>query len=190
MVRDKSAIRKEALKRRDSITHSTKAQKDNAIITKLLSLSIFSYAYKILLYASFKSEVDTTNLIKYCLSQGKHVVLPKVDAGKKLLMLYEIKDISELNRGYMSIPEPNANNDRLMSVNEMDIIIVPCVAFDAHCNRLGYGKGFYDRLLTQTDSNIVGLAYEEQMETSLPVGQHDIKMDIIVTDERIIICNG
>ena len=116
--------------------------------------------------------------------------MPKVDAGKKLLMLYEIKDISELNRGYMSIPEPIANNDRLMAVNEIDIIIVPVVAFDAHCNRLGYGKGFYDRLLTQADSNIVGLAYEEQMETSLPVGQYDIKMDIIVTDERIIVCNG
>jgi 5-formyltetrahydrofolate cyclo-ligase len=190
MLLDKSAIRKEALKRRDDITHSAKSQKDSAITAKVLSLDVLIPAYKILLYASFKSEVDTTNLIKYCLSQGKHVVLPKVDAKKMLLMLYEIKDISELNRGYMGIPEPNANIDNLRFVNDMDIIIVPGVAFDSHCNRLGYGKGFYDRLLAEADGSVVGLAYEEQMDESLPAGQHDIRMDIIVTDERIITCNG
>jgi 5-formyltetrahydrofolate cyclo-ligase len=129
-------------------------------------------------------------------------VLPRVDKQNNELKIYEIKDTEELVKGYFGIPEPNVSADisanisesRRMNVEHMDLILVPGVAFDEQCNRLGYGKGFYDKLLSRVRGQgssvkcLIALAYEEQIVGSIPSESHDIKMDKIITDKRIIEC--
>lgn len=188
---DKGAIRREVLRRRNSITKEEKKTKDEFIRNTVIGLPEFVNARTVLLYASYKSEVDTFELMKYCFSNAKIVTLPKVDPLSSELEIYEIKDLSELASGYQNIPEPNVpENRRVMQVSDIDLIIVPGVAFDDQCNRLGYGKGFYDKMLSEKSSPAIALSYEEQIVNSVPAQPHDIKMDIIVTDKRIITCNG
>lgn len=200
MLTGKSDIRKYILSRRDSIHEEIRKDKDREIKERLLALSEFKASHKILLYASFRSEVDTFDLLKYCVAHGKVVVLPRVDKQDNELKIYEIKDTEELVKGYFGIPEPNVSADisesRRMNVEHMDLIIVPGVAFDEQCNRLGYGKGFYDKLLSGVRGQgsrvkrLIALAYEEQIVESIPSESHDIRMDKIITDKRIIECYG
>ncbi|MBI5213871.1 MAG: 5-formyltetrahydrofolate cyclo-ligase [Nitrospirae bacterium] len=187
--KEKNLIRKEVLSRRDSIIAETKRLNDLKIKEKVLALPEFGAAHKILLYASFRSEVDTLDLLKYCLNSGKVIALPKVDNDNGRLTLYRMEDMNEVVAGYMGIPEPQVHEGRRMPVEEMDLIIVPGVAFDWHCNRLGYGKGFYDKLLARGAKAKVALAYEEQIVEHIPSEPYDIKMDKIITDKRIIDCS-
>jgi 5-formyltetrahydrofolate cyclo-ligase len=193
---DKVFIRRDVLSRRDSMSEEIRKDKDREIKERLLALSEFKASHKILLYASFRSEVDTFKLLQYCIANGKITMLPRVDKQNNELELYEIKDTGELVKGYFGIPEPNVSEDRRMNVEHMDLIIVPGVAFDEQCNRLGYGKGFYDKLLTRVKGQgskvkgLIALAYEEQIVESIPSELHDIKMDKIITDKRIIECHA
>ena len=113
---------------------------------------------------------------------------PKVDKNKHKLILYEIKDVVELSPGYMGIPEPSSGDDRLVNLGEVDLVIIPGAAFDYSGNRLGYGAGYYDILLSEGKRKIpiIALAYEEQLVDSIPSETHDVKVDIIVTDKRVI----
>ena len=199
---DKALIRKDALVRRDAISEELKNAKDGNIRERLLGLQEFSKSAVILLYASLKSEVDTFEAIKYCLSNNKTVVLPKVNRAKDALILYEIRDISELAKGHFGVPEPSVSEDRRRDITGIDVVIVPGVAFDEGCNRLGYGKGFYDKLFSPISNQQsavsnnrrktcrIALAYEEQIVERIPAEPHDMKMDKIITDKRTITCNG
>lgn len=194
MLTCKSDIRKYILSRRDSICEEIRNDKDREIKERLLALPEFKASHKILLYASFRSEVDTFDLLKYCIAHGKVTVLPRVDKQNNELKIYEIKDTGELGKGYFGISEPNVSEDRRINVEHMDLIIVPGVAFDEQCNRLGYGKGFYDKLLSRVRGQgssvrcLIALAYEEQIVESIPSESYDIRMDKIITDKRIIEC--
>lgn len=189
MPADKASIRKIVLSRRNALSVEIRKVKDLKIKEKILALPEFRAAHKILLYASFRSEVDTLDLLKYCVDYGKIIVLPKVDRNNDELTLYRIEDMNEVVAGYMGIPEPQVHAGRRMPVEEMDLIIVPGVAFDGHCNRLGYGKGFYDKLLTRGAKAKIAIAYEEQIVEYIPSEPYDIKMDKIITDKRIIECS-
>jgi len=186
---DKASIRKIVHNRRDALSVEIRKVKDLKIKEKILALPEFRAAHKILLYASFNSEVDTLDLLKYCLDSGKVIALPKVDNDNGRLALYRMEDMNEVAAGYMGIPEPQVPEDRRMHAEEMDLIIVPGVAFDGHCNRLGYGKGFYDKLLAQVAKAKIAPAYEEQIVEDIPSETYDIKMDKIITDKRIIDCS-
>ena len=186
---DKAAIRREALSRRDSIGHDLKKAKDERIMGRVLGLPEFEAARTVLLYVSFKSEVDTIPLIRHCLENGKRVVLPKVDREENELLLFEIKNMEELAPGCFGIPEPSVGRDRKAEVHDMDLVIVPGVAFDERRNRLGYGKGFYDNLLKSKRSPAIALSYEDQIVPALPAESHDVRMDKVVTDKRIINCH-
>ena len=144
---DKKTLRQEILHKRDSIPENIRKEKDTAIRQQIIRLPEFTDAKTILFYASFRSEVDTREMIKISLSHRKQAVLPKVDKENKKLKLYEIKAMSELMQGYMGILEPSVSEERLTGLDDIDLIIIPGAAFDASGNRLGYGAGFYDRLL-------------------------------------------
>lgn len=189
MSADKCSIRREVLSRRDLISNKLRKAKDERIRETLVELPEFKSASKILLYASFRSEVGTVELLKYCLTDGKTTAIPKVDMQNNELRLYEIRDMGELSIGYVGIPEPDVSEDRRMKVEEMDLIIVPGSAFDKRGSRLGYGKGFYDKLLTRAMCKIIALSYEEQVVEFIPSESHDLKVDRIVTEKRIIDCH-
>jgi 5-formyltetrahydrofolate cyclo-ligase len=184
----KKAIRKEILKKRDEIPLEVKVKKNSLIKQRLFSLPEFVSAKTIFFYASFRSEVETLNIIKESLKIGKRVVLPKVNKEKHVLILFEIKDIGELSPGYMGIPEPSLRDDRLLNLDDIALVIIPGAAFDYSGNRLGYGGGYYDILLSEGRKKIpiIALAYEEQLVDKIPSELHDMKVDLIVTDKRVI----
>lgn len=184
----KNDIRKEVLKKRDKISRDVKTIKDLSIKKRLFSLQEFMDAKIVFFYASFKSEVETLTMIKETLDMDKRVILPKVQREESGVRLYEIKDINELLPGYMGIPEPLSQNGYFLSLDEVDLIIIPGVAFDYSGNRLGYGGGYYDMLLAERQKKIpiIALAYEEQLVDKIPSEPHDIRIDMVITDKRLI----
>jgi 5-formyltetrahydrofolate cyclo-ligase len=184
----KKTIRDEVLEKRDRIPHAIKAEKNMLIRNSLYTLPEFLDAKTILFYASFRSEVETHSMIKQALKAGKNLILPKVYKEGHRLLLYELKDLRELNAGFMGIPEPFVPDERIVAIDDIDLIIIPGAAFDYSGNRLGYGAGYYDYLLTERKRKmpVIALAYEEQIVDSIPAEEHDVQVDMIVTDKRVI----
>lgn len=185
---DKKTIREDILRKRDSIDPEIRLKKDNMIMDKVLSSPDFEKANTILYFASFRSEVATLPHIEEALKRGKRIVLPKVDNIERRLILYEILDTKEIKPGFMGIPEPEAVPERQRDINDVDLVIMPGVAFDPDGNRLGYGAGYYDKLLAglRRDIPLIAIAYEEQIVNALPSEDHDVRVNKIVTDKRVI----
>ena len=194
---DKKTLRKEIILRRDSLSPDIRKVKDQAACARLTSMDEYRKAATILLYASFRSEVDTEYLIRQALEDDCIVVLPRCDQSDETLKLFAIREWSDLVPGCWGILEPLEATDRTIDIRSVDIVIAPGVAFDEDCNRLGYGKGYYDKLLSNRESVagvplrplVIGLAYEEQIVPSIPCSPHDMKMDFIITDKRNIYCH-
>ncbi|MBI4710554.1 MAG: 5-formyltetrahydrofolate cyclo-ligase [Nitrospirae bacterium] len=186
----KKYLREKLLKKRDSISLRKRKEKGALIIKRLFRMSEFKKAESILFYASFKSEVDTINCLAAAIAHGKRVALPKVDKKRRRLMLYEIKDASELAPGWMGIPEPAVLRGRKRALKDIDVVVVPGAGFDICGNRLGYGAGYYDKLLSGSKEHIttIAFAFEEQIIPKVPNEGHDIKIDKIVTEKKIIDC--
>ena len=149
----------------------------------------FINAKTIMFYVSTKDEVKTEFMIKDALKLGKKVVVPISDLKKRTLHLSEIKDFdNELEPGVFNILEPEKEFLRPVSAEEVDLVIVPGVAFDEEGDRIGYGMGFYDRFLRTIRKHVpvIGLAYELQIVDDIPVDDTDVTVDKIVTEERII----
>ena len=185
----KKILRKKVLERRDCIPPTLRKQKDILIKQKLFCLPEFKTAKAILFYASFRTEADTTDMIEESLRMGKSVFVPKVDTIEHRLQLYEIKDLMELLPGYMGIPEPSLPDQRrVREIKDVDLAIVPGACFDRFGNRLGYGAGYYDILLSDVKKKIpfIALAYEEQLIDAISPERHDIQVDAIVTDHQVI----
>ncbi len=149
------------------------------------------------MYASFRSEVDTTRFLPDILKLGKRLILPVVDIRHKTLKLYYLYNTSDLRPGYMNIPEPHVNSSHRATLKDIDLVVIPGTGFDCRGNRLGYGGGYYDKLLSyesrqleKADHHIttIALAFEEQIGEEIPSEPHDIKVDMIVTDKRLIHC--
>jgi len=189
-LKEKRLIRKEIIARRDALSITVRKAKDESIKRRLIALPEFIKARTILFYASFRSEVGTLQLLQNSLLNNKTVVLPKVDVQYDGLKLYEMRTMEDLAPGCYGILEPPANEDRSMHAADIDLMIIPGVAFDEHFNRMGYGNGFYDRLLSHKKAPAIALAYEEQIVAHIPVDEHDVKMDKIITDKRIIQHHG
>lgn len=190
---DKAGIRQATLKKRDSLDIQARIAKDLLIKQKLFSLPAFQKAAVVFYFASFRSEVNTLGQIKEALALNKRVILPRVaklDNKTKGLKLYEIKDMADVSPGCMGILEPNTAEDRQRNINDVDFVVMPGVAFDSSCSRLGYGAGYYDKLLSGLKKQIplVALAYEEQIVEAVPVEAHDVKIHRIITDKRTISC--
>lgn len=188
---DKSTIRKRIAGLRDAISEGERQAKDRAIIEKIFGISGFAEAKVVLLYASFRSEVQTGTVIAYALKTGKTTVLPLVNRKEKRLSLRRIRSMEDLTAGYMGIPEPKSTAGEV-DLKSVDCVLVPGVAFDLRCFRIGYGGGYYDRLLGGASPRplLLAPAYEEQVVDDIPVDEHDVRMDMIVTEKRVIECLG
>jgi 5-formyltetrahydrofolate cyclo-ligase len=198
---NKTDVRKDILARIQKIQREIRHSSSLAIAEKLYSLPQFNEAKTVFLYASFGCEVETPALISHCLMRKIKTGLPKVIKADDRLRFFLIRNLEELSPGCWGIHEPPDDEDRAILPAEADIIIVPGVAFDDNCNRLGHGKGYYDRFLGslnrklkpdghEAKSYFAGLAYEEQIVPSLYCGPYDIKMDAVITEKRIIFRNG
>lgn len=179
----KDKIRKKVLDDRFAMALEDRKARSRAIEQRLFSLPEFEAASVILFFASFQSEVDTHFMIRRALAEGKRVVLPKVK-GKELL-LFEIRNFDDdVLPGSWGIPEPERGTR--VSLKDIGLIVVPGAVFDERGNRIGYGGGYYDRMLPGYSGPTVALAYELQVLPSVPADDHDIPIKKIVTEKRVI----
>ena len=186
---DKPALRRKVMAARDALTRDEIRDRSLSISESLTAQPEFMSAMTVLMYVSFRSEVSTRRMIEVALAQGKRVLVPKVDRKARWLKLYEIKDLgSDLQTGYMGIYEPVEGVARHAEASEADLIVMPGVGFDIHGGRLGYGGGYYDRLLetTRQDAALVALAFELQIVDEIPTEPHDKKVDKIITETKVI----
>ena len=179
---DKQSLRKKYLEIRNNI--SNKDAKSNIIFNQIINLKEYQNAQIIAIYKNLKSEVNTNKLIDYSLSIGKTIALPKVTNAN--MKFYKIENNSELLKSNFGVLEPIANDDNYISKDNIDLIIVPGICFDKNKNRLGFGKGYYDRYLLNTKIKKIGICFNEQIIDIVPTSKYDIKMDLIITDREII----
>lgn len=186
----KKVLREKLLKERGLIGPEEKKKKEAAIRKRFYASADFRKAKSILLYASFRSEVDTMPCIRHALELGKEVILPRVEKSAKGLKMFQINDINDLESGYMGIREPKIARTREKRLQDIDMAIVPGAGFDINGNRLGYGAGYYDKLLSNSAEHvvIVAFAFEKQIVRRVPGEAHDVRMDKIITEKRTINC--
>lgn len=182
----KQELRTELQRQRDLLSPDTAAERSSRICSRILEMEPFRSAKVIHSYVpiSHKNEVDTLPLILEAFERGKEVVVPKVAADNQLNH-YRIEKLTDLETGKWGIPEPVRGT--LVSPERFDLIFVPMLAGDIFKNRLGFGKGYYDRLLLKTKAVKIGLLFHFQLfETPIPTDVFDITMDLLVTEEAVI----
>jgi len=188
---EKQKIRKQMLLLRDGMTREEVEFLSKEIIDRVYSMQQFKESNLIMSYVNFRNEVKTVDFIDKCISLGKKVAVPKiVDTGEKRqeIIAVQITGVSHLAKGKFGILEPGEKNLAVIDPSCLDFIVVPGIAFDLNKNRLGFGKGFYDRFLSRTNTRCikVGLAYEMQIIESLPFSHYDIPLDFVVTEKRML----
>jgi len=184
----KSEIRKRILEARGALTQDEVAAKSDAILQKVLKTPEYMEADNILLYADYNREVMTRGIFEDAMMRKKRVYFPKSDKFTNAMTFYQTLSVKQLEKGYMGIPEPKENPQLCykFNANEDTLVIVPGVAFDMAGFRLGYGKGYYDKFLSnRRQLSTMALAFACQIVDELPNEQHDIKMDKLVTEEII-----
>ncbi|MCG6553664.1 MAG: 5-formyltetrahydrofolate cyclo-ligase [Candidatus Magnetominusculus sp. LBB02] len=187
----KAALRKEAVYVRNAISSDIKKINDAAIYKNLFDTDEFINARSVMFFASIKSEPDTLTMIAAALSINKTVILPRTNLKTRALEPYIIKSLSELIPGYMGIPEPNPA--ACAPAGDIDIIVMPGLAFDETGGRVGYGGGYYDRFIsgmTIDRPTLAAVAYNIQVIEHVPVMSYDIKVDMIITESGVINCRG
>lgn len=168
---------------RDAIPGARRRAAAAAIGRHLEALPEYRASDGVLFYASFGSEVPTTGLMRDSAALGKQVALPRMESRDLRIHLWDPAVPLVANRH--GVPEPPADGP-LMGLSAIDLIIVPGLAFDRRGSRLGYGGGYYDRLLKQAPHAYrVGIGYELQLVPSLPSTHLDVAMDCLVTEEGV-----
>lgn len=184
-MKEKQAVRQAIQEIRDLIPSGERKTKTQEISDRFYSLKEYHDAKNILIYYPFRSEVDTTVIIIRAIKDGKRVILPRVSG--KTLELFYVKDIKkDLKPGTYGIMEPDKDLCVPARYTEPDLVVVPGVGFDRHKNRLGYGGGFYDRLLPKLSKNIqkIALCFQVQIVDLLPSFAHDIRVDKVISENE------
>ena len=179
----KAALRQVILARRDAADVASRSRDSQTITQKLCALPAYRAANLVAAYASFGSELDTSEFLARILTDGKQLVLPRINRAQRALELRHVVDLgADLVAGVWGIREP-AERCPLLSLTKVEFMLVPGVAFAASGARLGYGGGFYDRLLASLYRNMarIAAAFQLQMVDQLPEGPHDQRVDRVVT---------
>ena len=163
---------------------SARDERSRAAAERVVELAEFVGAQTIVGFSAIQKEIDPAALLSGARASGKRVGLPRVE--EDLLVLHEFRDVSELEEGSFGVLEPLASAP-VIAPSEVDLVIVPGLAFDVRGHRLGYGRAFYDRLLPHmTKAFRLGLAYDFQVVMELPDDEHDIPMHAVATDQRVL----
>lgn len=185
----KKELRREVIRKRDSLSHEDRVKWSRRICDTLLGLREFQEAKVVHFFLTMRSEVMTEGAIREALAAGKTVVVPVIDKRHRHLSLSRIRDYDqELTITTHGILEPRPKFYDFIPLNDVDLMVLPGLAFDVSGHRLGYGAGYYDRLLRVGEERplLLALAFEAQMVDAIPVGDHDIRMDKIITEKRVI----
>lgn len=184
----KKEFRKKVIESRKSKSADFVFNNSNLITERLLQMKDIRNATNIMLYLDFNNEVQTDSLIQKLLSLKKIVSSPITIKKNHTLIPTQITDLKEgLKIGTYGIREPKEKSPTI-DIKALDVVIVPAVAYDINCYRLGYGGGFYDRFLEnlRKDAITIGIAFDFQIFNSIPKETHDAQLNYIVTETRII----
>jgi 5-formyltetrahydrofolate cyclo-ligase len=183
----KSDIRKTILDKRNSISPLDIVNNSRIISNSVISTKEYQSSLSVGIYYSIGSEVKTFDIIKHSLENKKEIALPRVIDSTKIQFFKIMEDKFEkikFTKGKYGIFE---NSISTTIIDKIDLLIIPGIAFDLKGYRIGYGKGYYDRFLSLGKSKcIMGLSYESQIINEIPNNEHDIPVDIIITEKRII----
>lgn len=184
----KGRIRKEVLARRDALTEEERRQKSSMIMEKVLAAESCRRAENLLVYVNYKSEVCTEELIFSALEEGKAVYCPKVNGEE--MDFYRILSMRDLREGYRGIREPEAAAERLFDSKNagtfQTMLLMPGSVFDRNRNRIGYGKGYYDKYLERNPGlKTIGVCFDCQMEDEIPFDIYDKRPDMVITESRV-----
>ena len=181
----KQQIREQAHANRNA--QENKDELSREIVARCMALPEYQQAKTVLFYLDVRSEVRTRNDLDNALASGKKIVVPYCVDGE--LELFHLTNPEELAIGMYRILEPKAElrtvDAHKVDVKEIDLIIVPGVAFDREGGRTGHGKGYYDKLLehARPDTPLVALAFECQLFDKIPMQEHDVFMDKVITEK-------
>ena len=173
---NKDELRKVMLKKREGILD--KERKSNNITNKIINLNIYQKAKVIALYKSMNNEVNTSRLINISL-ESKKVLLPKIIDNK--MVFIEVNENTKYFKSSFGVMEPIGK----IYYGNIDLIIVPGVSFDEENNRLGFGMGYYDKYLSNKDIYKIGICFDKQIVDVLPCELHDVKMDLVITENKV-----
>lgn len=187
----KKEIRKKVLELRNRLLEEEVSEKSKIITERIIKLKEYLESKNIMVYMDFSNEVSTKFLVEKCFDMGKNVFLPKVSRRlqRGYLEVYEVTDIeNQLSKGTYGILEPKRELCKKVDGEIIDMVVVPGVAFDENKNRIGFGAGYYDAFLknTRKECHKVGIAFEIQICQHIPKEEHDVPLDMIVTEKRII----
>ena len=177
---DKSDIRRKIKALRTMLSEEEKNSAAEEVFEQLEKTAAFLLADKILMYHSLPDELQTIAFLRKW-GERKKFFLPRVNGVNLDILPY---DQTRLELGSFQIEEPTG--DDLTDPAEIELIIVPAVAFDRNGNRLGRGKGFYDRLLQTTRATKIGVGYDFQLFEEIPAEPHDVPMDMVITQRHYI----
>ena len=180
---EKRALRRKYSALRSSFTKEERSEKSKAICENFLSTKAYEHSDTVLLYYSINSEVDTTGLIDVILKSNKRLALPVCRENGEMHFRY-ISSREDLTKGFFSAPEPKKDCEEYTSARH-PICVIPAIAFDKQGYRLGYGKGYYDRYLTDPSIVKVGFVYDELFVDTLPRGRFDIACDLVITPRGV-----
>lgn len=177
----KSEIRSDVLARRKELDEESRKRAAVLLTERILGHQWYYRSDILLGFASYGTEIDTAEILTDALRRGKQVYLPKVEGSN--LLFYRITGMSDLQKGYRGIPEPKGDTDvfeyaRYAGSEEKILMLMPGVAFDENRNRIGYGKGFYDRYLAGKEAlwlRTIAVGFRCQMVDKIPAEEQDIK---------------
>lgn len=180
----KNAIREKILHKRVNQLTFLKKRRDREIISTLIAMDEFKHAHNILFYLPIFGEVEITPLfIEF--GKKKNFYLPRVVNNTKTMRIHKIESLEDLEKGSFGIIEPK-NHLNSIEPEKLDLILLPGIAFSLNGHRIGYGHGFFDKFLKKTKCPKLGIAYEFQIVKNIDAEPHDVPVDKIITNQRII----
>ncbi len=183
----KNSIRLAMIERRSLLSDVVVKSVALGIVDQVCALAEVSHASRIGIYAGYQKEVSTQEVFKKLRLGSREIFFPRVIVAEGKLEFVPIESEQQLVRGYLGILEPEPGL-LAVKVNELDAVMVPGVAFDETGGRIGWGKGYYDKTLAGFSKTKIGLAYDFQVVESIPAAKYDQRVDIIVTENKVIRC--
>jgi 5-formyltetrahydrofolate cyclo-ligase len=186
----KAALREQMKRARLALSKAEVRRRSALISQRLVELEAFRAAGTVMLYLPVRNEVDATPALAHCLNDGKRLVLPRMDYERNRIVAHRVDDpATQLVLGRMDLMEPDAATTELVANGEVELVVVPGLAFDRRGNRIGWGRGHYDAFLASLGARAyrVGLAYGFQLVEAIEHDGHDMPMDCVVTDADVFV---
>ena len=191
----RNTLRQKVLATRDNLSSIERREKSIAISSRLMGVSEVTVAQIVLIYMHFRSEVQTSDIIGQMFAANQIVTIPYTCSDISQLIAVKVTNLEQqVTPGYCGIPEPRPELIENSSCDPatIDLVIIPGSVFDKYGGRLGYGGGYYDRLLSNEAPGAVriGIAFELQLVDRVPVESHDQFMDFVVTEKNLYDCRS